>query len=480
MTFRDGTMRERATDSLPIAVIGAGPIGLSAAAHLLARGFTPLVLEAGSNAGSSIRAWSHVRFFSPWKYLVDPIAQRLLEEQGWTLPPGEELPTGGDFLRRYLEPLAALPSIRAHVRYGHRVLAISRLGYDKVRSAGREEAPFEIVTETEDGRQERFLAQAVIDASGTYATANPMGASGIPVEGEREQADRIHYGIPDIRDRQRSRYAGRRVLVVGSGHSAFNALLDLAWLKLDEPATEITWAIRRNHTGQLFGGGEKDALPARGSLGSRLRQLVDIGVIRMETGFRTTRVTAGDDGVLVTDGARVLGPVDEIIVATGARPDLDMLRELRLALDPALEAPVFLAPMIDPNVHSCGTVYPHGHRELRHPEPDFYVVGMKSYGRAPTFLLLTGYEQSRSVVAALAGDMAAADDVELVLPETGVCSTDGGAGCCTTGDARELVGAGTDCCTTGDARELVGAGTDCGTMGDARELVGAGAVDALA
>jgi hypothetical protein len=127
--------------------------------------------------------------------------------------------------------------------------------------------------------------------------------------------------------------------------------------------------------------------------------------------------------------------IDEMIVCTGFRPDLEMLREVRLGLDPWLECATALGPLIDPNEHSCGTVRPHGARELAHPEKDFYIVGMKSYGRAPTFLLATGYEQARSVVAMLAGDVAAAERVELVLPETGVCRTDAvgaaaGGSCC--------------------------------------------------
>ena len=125
---------------------------------------------------------------------------------------------------------------------------------------------------------------------------------------------------------------------------------------------------------------------------------------------------------------RTLGPVDRIIVATGQRPDLSLTRELRLDLDPWIESAKALGPMIDPNLHSCGSVPPHGHRELSHPEPGFYTVGVKSYGRAPTFLMVTGYEQVRSVSAAIAGDMEAADDVRLVLPETGVCSTQVNAG----------------------------------------------------
>jgi thioredoxin reductase len=421
---------------LPVAVIGAGPIGLAAAAHLAARGMTPVVLESGADVGASIRRWAHVRLFSPWKYLVDPAARQMLQAAGWAEPDGDALPTGGELVARYLEPLAALPAIAPYLRTGRRVVAVSRRGYDKVKTTGREQAPFELVVRTAEGRTERVLARAVIDASGTYESPNPIGASGLAVEGEAELADRVHYGIPDVQGRGRARYAGRRTLVVGSGHSAFNALLDLATLAREVPGTQVVWAIRRTEPGLLFGGEEKDRLPARGSLGTRLRNLLDAGEVKLVSGFRTTRLAHTERGILVEgEGEAVIGPVDELVVATGFRPDLQMLRELRTGLDPWLEAPVALAPLIDPNVHSCGTVYPHGFAELSHPERDFYVVGMKSYGRAPTFLLLTGYEQVRSVAAALAGDLEAARSVELVLPETGVCSTDlAGSGCCSVQD----------------------------------------------
>jgi thioredoxin reductase len=441
-------MPATSTPSLPVAVIGAGPIGLAAAAHLLDRGLTPLVLEAGRAAGRSLRSWGHVRVFSPWKYMVDGVARELLHAHGWSMPDEDVLPTGDEIARDYLEPLAALPALAPHIRWGHRVTAVSRLGFDKVKSTGRDDAPFELVALAADGAEVRVHARAVIDASGTYTTPNPMGAGGLPIKGEHDARGRIFHGIPDVLGRQRTRYAGRHTLVLGSGHSAFNALLDLARLKTEAPNTQITWALRRSEIGLLFGGGAKDALPARGSLGAKLRQLVDIGVIDIVTSFRAQRLTEGTgDGVLVHGGDQVIGPVDEIVVAAGFRPDLDMLRELRLALDPALEAPVRLAPLIDPNVHSCGTVYPHGYLELQHPERDFYIAGMKSYGRAPTFLMLTGYEQVRSIVSALAGDMEGARDVQLVLPETGVCSTDlaGGSACCSTANiepALELAGAG--------------------------------------
>lgn len=428
---------ETTTSSLPVVVIGAGPIGLVAAAHLVSRGETLLVLEAGEAVGASIRKWSHVRLFSPWKYLTDPVSRGLLEATGWTLPEEDALPTGGELVADFLEPLAALPGIAPHLRLGRRVVAVSRVGYDKVKTAGREDAPFEVVVQTADGRTERYRAKAVVDASGTYTTPNPLGANGLAVEGEAALRDRIHYGIPDVLSRDRTRYAGKRTLVVGSGHSVFNALLDLAELARQVPGTEVVWAVRRREAGLMFGGGERDALPARGSLGEQMRRLVDSGEVRFVTGFRAERLVAGERGIVVEgEEERVIGPVDEVVVTTGFRPDVEMLRELRVRLDPWLEAPEALAPLIDPNVHSCGTVYPHGFEELRHPEKDFFVVGMKSYGRAPTFLLLTGYEQVRSVVAALAGDFEAARDVQLVLPETGVCSTDlGGSSCC--GSAEE-------------------------------------------
>ena len=381
-----------------------------------------------------------MRFFSPWKYTVDAASVALLERTGWTLPDPERAPTGADIVERYLEPLAALPEIAPHIRLGARVTAIARRGHDKMKTSGRQDAPFVLRIQCPDGTEEQVFSKAVIDASGTWTRPNPLGADGLPALGERAAAEHIFYGIPDVLGRDRERYAGKRVVVVGSGHSAFNALLELAALAEDAPGTEITWAVRRAQVGQLFGGEQNDALPERGRLGTRTRELVDGGKVRYIS-LRIAEVRHTTPGlILVGENGGTVGPVDEIVCATGFRPDLSIARELRLALDPAVEAPSALAPLIDPNVHSCGSVPPHGAEELKHPEPDFYTVGMKSYGRAPTFLLLTGYEQVRSVVAAVAGDWESARNVELVLPETGVCSTSNSGGesdaCCgTTGAA---------------------------------------------
>ncbi len=416
--------------TLPVAVIGAGPIGLAAASHLVTRGETPLVLEAGPAAGASVLKWGHVRLFTPWRYLVDAAAASLLRRSGWETPAPESLPTGRELVEGYLTPLAALPQLQPHIRLHSRVTAVTRKGFDKMKTAGREDAPFE-VTVCVGGREQRLLARAVIDASGTYERPNPLGSGGVAAAGERELAARILYGIPDVLGAQRQRYAGRRVLVVGSGHSAFNALLDLAELAQGAPGTEIIWAVRRTRVDTLFGGEKGDALPARGELGLRLRRLVQEEAVRLVTGFQIESLAAAKGHVTVAAERQTLTGIDEIIATTGFRPDLSLTGELRLALDPIVESTPALAPLIDPNVHSCGTVPPHGAEELKHPEKDVYTVGMKSYGRAPTFLMLTGYEQVRSVVSAISGDVEDARAVQLELPETGVCSSGiGGSSCC--------------------------------------------------
>ena len=431
-----------------VAVIGAGPIGLAAAAHLLERGFSPVVFEGGSTIAANFESFRHVQLFSPWRYNVDPAARRLLESAGHAIPAGDELPTAGAMVDAYLAPLARHWAIAPAIRLSHRVTRISRAGFDKVKSRGREEAPFVIRCETPAGERE-FTASAVIDASGTWDLPNPLGANGLPALGEVAHRERIVYGMPDILGSYRSRYAGKHVLVAGAGHSAAGNLLALAKLAEEAPGTRIAWTIRGHNFARIFGGGENDGLAARGALGQRLKRLADGGQLEVHADFRTEAIERVDRGLRIVGRgaggeARTIEGIDEIIVATGGRPDLSLASELRLKLDPWIESTEQLAPLIDPNVHSCGTVRPHGHRELAHPEAGFYAVGAKSYGRAPNFLLATGHEQVRSVVAALAGDLAAADDVQLDLPETGVCSTqfdEAASACCTTGEAEVLVAA---------------------------------------
>lgn len=413
-------------DRLPVAIIGAGPIGLAAASHLLLRGEAVRVFEAAPHVGASIREWGHVRLFSVWDQCIDEAAATILRSNGWTGPAGSYLPLGRDLVEQYLEPLARTPQLSAVIETTATVIRIARRGLDRLKTTGRDSAPFNITIRNENGSMREVLARAVIDTSGTWQNPNPIGADGWPAEGEEKHGDRIVYGIPDISGAERDNYAGMRTLVMGGGHSAANALLDLALLASAEPVTSMTWAVRGQSLSKVFGGGAGDQLPARGQLGNRLRALVDKGQLNIEMSFAARRLKMNGSGVLVEGlapaGNRTIGPFDRIIVSTGQRPSYSFARELQLDLHPIVESTRTLGPLIDPNLHSCGTVPPHGWRELAHTEPDYFVAGIKSYGRAPTFLLLTGHEQVRSIAAHLAGDQAAADDVRLVLPETGVCN----------------------------------------------------------
>jgi len=452
---------------LPVVVIGAGPVGLAAAAHLIARGMPVTVLEAGDSVAANIRRWGHIQLFSPWSYNIDKAARALLDKTGWLAPKRSAHPTGADLYEQYLKPLAATPEIAAVVRLNSRVIAVSRQGFDKMKSAGREQAPFSILLRDAEGRESEITASAVIDTSGTWSQPNPLGANGLPVPGETAAASAISYGVPDVAGADAADYAGKRVLVVGAGHSAANVLLDLAKLRERAPDTTIHWAVRGGSLARLFGGGENDRLEARGALGQALERLVKAGGITLHMQSSVSRIESDLTVTLMQpNGFTTALPIDRLIVATGQRPDLQMLREIRLDLDPATESPRVLAPLIDPNVHSCGTVRPHGHRELAQPDTGFYIAGIKSYGRAPTFLLATGYEQVRSIVAALAGDMAAADDVQLDLPETGVCSTNPvkteAAGCGTSSCATpEPAATGSGCCAPAAKATVIPAKACC-------------------
>ena len=418
---------------LPVVVVGAGPIGLAAAAHLVQHGIEPLVLEAGDTVGASVASWGHVRVFSTWRSNIDAAAARLLANAGWTVPDLEALPTGRELVDDYLVPLSQVPELRHRVQVGARVTSISRT-VDKVSHA-RRGSPF-VVRFTLDDDEHEVQAGSVIDASGTWLTPNPLGANGTPARGEARHRARLFYGIPDVLGRDRDRYAGRTVAVVGSGHSAANAVLALLALRGQHPTTEVHWLIRGT-TLRAVGGGNADQLVARGRLGATVGVAVASETVQLHERFPVRAISEVDGRLeLVTDDQR-LGGIDEVIVASGQRPDRALTEELRLDLDLALDSTTTLGPLIDPNVHSCGTVRPHTYQALAHPdEPGFFTLGAKSYGRAPTFLMATGYEQARSVAAHLAGDEERASQVHLVLPESGACGLPGAAA-----DADQLVGA---------------------------------------
>lgn len=414
---------DRAVKPLPVAIIGAGPIGLAAAAHLNERGADFIVLERGATIAASVRAWAHIRLFSAWGELIDAAARRLLESEGWTAPDATAAPLASELIDEYLVPLAAVPALASRVRTGTEVAAVSRRGMDRTRSAHRESTPFVVRFSDGIGGGE-LLASAVIDASGTFTNPNTLTSNGLPLLGP---AAAVHSAVPDVRGAERSRFENARTVVVGAGHSAANTLLALSELR---GSTRVTWLLRNRSAVRVSASGG-DELPGRASLGAQVESLVASGRIDVIDSFAIERLEPSERGVDIVglrNGILERVNADHVVNATGFRPQLDMLREIRLDLDPVVEAPRLLAPLIDPNVHSCGTVEPHGFAELRHPEYGFFIAGMKSYGRAPTFLLATGYEQVRSIVAWLDNDPVSADAVHLKLPATGVCATD--SGCC--------------------------------------------------
>lgn len=428
------TVRSSRLDALPVAIIGAGPIGLAAAANLIERGLDFVIYEAGDTVADSMRSWGHIHLFSPWKHLVDPAARRLLEANGWNAGfDPDRAPTGAELVEHYLSPLAALDQIASHIRLSTTVDAVTREGMDRTRTARRAETPFVLRMRDASGALSETTARAVIDASGTYRTANTLGSNGLDPLGLPEVAGHVVGALPDVLGVDRAEFAGKHVTVVGAGHSAANTLINLAKLARDEPETTVVWAIRNTSAARVFTA-ESDELADRASLGATVSGLIERGEIMVVDGFEIIRLSPLGGKVDIA-GNRNGGvehlTTDLIVNATGFRPNLAMLREVRLDLDEIVEAPRQLAPLIDPNLHSCGTVEPHGFSALQQPEPNFFLAGMKSYGRAPTFLLATGYEQVRSIVAYLAGDLAAAQNVKLVLPATGVCSTSvSAASCC--------------------------------------------------
>ena len=436
--------------SLPVAVIGAGPVGLAAAAHLALRNVPFLLFEAGNTVASNILLWKHIRVFSPWKYNIDKAARQLLGETSWQSPDDNGLPSGEELYNQYFKPFYELPFVRKHTLLNARVISIGRKNLDKMKTSGREKLPF-VVQALQEGEMKQYEARAVIDATGTWNSPNPIGSGGVYAVGELENADRIFYGIPDILKEHEQRYKNRSVLVVGSGHSSINAILELDKLKNKYSDTEIHWVLRKKNIREVYGGQENDALEARGALGIKIEELVNNDRVNVYTPFQIRQLIRKNGKLDVigfqNDQQFALPGIDEIISNTGSRPDFSFTREIRLSIDPSLESVAAIAELIDPNIHSCGTVRPHGEKELRHPDKDFYIAGSKSYGRAPTFLMATGYEQVRSIVAAIDGDLDAALNVELDLPETGVCSVDqGSSSCCGPAPKEQTEKVAAACC----------------------------------
>jgi len=402
--------------SKTVVVIGGGPIGLAAAAHAIERGLNPVVFEAGPHVGETVRAWQHVRMFSAWQLNLDKACQRLLETCGWTAPDPDAYPSGREFREGYLEPLARVPELLPRIRLATRVVAVTRVEHDKLADARRLSVPFEVAFEAANGSEGRLTADAVIDCSGNWEQPRPAGAGGVPAVGERNVRGRLHYGPVDVLGALRVHFSGKKVAVLGNRHSAICTLIDLARLAGEALSTRPIWLVRSETARNGPPGSVPKQLQCLGEMLRDIEHLTSVGQIELRTGFSLKCIEAAGDHLRLQATNDQTLIVDELIVATGFRPNFDFLRELRLDLHSTLECPSAIAPLIDPAVHTARTVSPHGAKELGHPDRDFFLAGIKSYGRAATFLLIVGYEQVRSIVAHLAEDHDAASRVELSLP----------------------------------------------------------------
>ena len=258
--------------------------------------------------------------FSPWEYNIDRAAARLLEQTGWNSPEPQQYPTGAELVERYLQPLATKTVLASHIRTSSRVTDISRVGFDKLKSKGREAAPFEIRYQNGLGPKS-IRADAIIDASGTWHAPNPAGANGLQAIGEAREAERIAYGMPDVLGKDRARYAGKTVAVLGAGHSAIGTLSDLAQLAKQSPQTRPVWLLRGNDPAKAFGGGANDKLAARGELGTAFAALVGAGRITVESDFRVSHLAADGPRLSVGAGSACCGRHVSLLVRTqiGAR-----------------------------------------------------------------------------------------------------------------------------------------------------------------
>lgn len=339
-------MNEININTLPVAIIGGGPVGLAAAAQLVKKGEKFVLFEAGSTIGANMLEWGHVKMFSPWEYNVDKATRELLEQAGWTSPNKDVLPTGRELVEEYLLPLSNLPEIKDHIILNAEVTGVTRKGIDKLKSANRDNVPFQLYVEV-NGESKVFEAKAVIDASGTWKNPNPALSNGIWTKAERSLKDRIYYGIPNVNALE-NRYKNKNVLVVGSGHSAINVLLEIAELKEKYANTSITWILRKNNLHEVYGGQENDALQARGELGILLQKLVESEQLKIVTPYFINALTEENGKISVKgdlNGEEVtIHGIDEIIVSAGFRPDTTLLSELRLNIDPAVESVEALAP----------------------------------------------------------------------------------------------------------------------------------------
>lgn len=402
-----------------VAILGAGPIGLEAAHALIATGFEVDVYERGQ-VGQSVQDWGHVHLFSPWSLNMSPLGRTALTDQGIALPPETDYPTGHEYVRQYLAPLAQHPRLHGRIHLHTKVIQVGRhrvLKAESISPENRQAQPFRLLLSEADAQERIAYADIVVDTTGCYTHPNHLGDGGIPAPGERHAAEagRIWYQLPDMAGPHRERFAGRHTVVVGTGYSAITTISNLLTLSQVSPGTCVTWCTRKltapyHHL-------DDDPLPERirlVELGNRIAAGAHADTVTYLPGVSVDRVIANDQGPMalellhVSEPLKVVTGIDEIVAHVGFRPDLSLYRELLIHQCYASEGPMQLAAALLASAGAsadCLAQTSAGPATLLSPEPDFFILGAKSYGRGSNFLIKLGLEQIQDVLTLLHAEL---------------------------------------------------------------------------
>jgi hypothetical protein len=410
-----GHVPEAATGTIhPVAVLGAGPIGLEVALAARDAGLGVRTYEASPRPAGHVRQWGHVRLFTPWSMNVSPRMARGLAELGRDVGSDDPQasPTGHELADRVLDPLWSLDGIGDGLSTGVRVVAVGRDGTLKHEAIGggeRHRRPFRILLRDDQGREWVERAQRVFDCTGTWGNPNPLGDGGIPAPGEGSLAHRISRRIPNL-EREASEWAGRRILLAGAGHSAQTAVRELARLAEEEGKTQVHWVLR--DASPDWGAVEDDPLPLRRELTTAAGELAS-GASPAVTAWRgcvVERLENGGSGVRVQlrgdEGTGREVEVDRVLSLTGGVGDHMLHRQLQVHECYATCGPMKLSAALlgaagDAGGTDCLEQESHGAETLKNPEPNFFILGDKSYGRNSTFLMRVGWAQVDEVFGAL-------------------------------------------------------------------------------
>ena len=393
-----------------IAILGAGPIGLEAALAAAECGLAFTLYEADPEVGGHVRRWGHVRTFTPWEMNVSDRAGRALAESELEAPRGPALPIGHELVERLLEPLASLPALAERLRLGARVVAVGRQGllkHEEIGSDGRARRPFRLLVADRDGEERVELADVVVDCTGTYGNPNRLGDGGIPAAGEAAFEDRIVRSLPDVA-REAPEWAGRTILLTGAGHCAQTAARELAAFARGAPGTRVVWAVRS--PAPSWGVVADDPLPERAALNTAARELAGgaSGAVELRPGAVTEALDGRDGRIVATlrNGEVEEVEVDRVLALNGGVGDASLYRQLQVHECYATCGPIKLAAALigESGGGDCLAQAGHGPETLVNPEPGFFILGSKSYGRNSQFLLRVGWEQVDQVFSLIAGE----------------------------------------------------------------------------